>query len=237
MNAELFTQKHFLPFLTHGHQTSRSTRCFSVCNKSRYLEEPDRQVLLLQAAGPTSSGQTNTGAERQLKCHFPQDFCFWIVQTRQFSAKTGPQTGPIISWIVHCAFKYRFLHELTNQGGTLGEMKLFRYLQKPQLYRCIVHINPSFVDYQSCLLEPQAPFITNLHFFALDFHCPNTKVHPDGVLQVAREASQLEVPDHTGLPHVGVANQDDLEEEVKRVVLFGSRHVHDGCRSVVFVFL
>lgn len=118
-------------------------------------------------------------------------------------------------------------------------MKLLRYLQKPQLYRCIVHINPSSVDYQQCLLHPQAPFITNLHFFALDVHCPNAKVHPDGVLQFAREASVLEVLDHAGLPHVGVANQDDLEEEVKRVVLFGSRHVHDGCRPevVVFVFL
>lgn len=62
MNAEPFTQKHFLLFLTHGQQTRRSTLRFPVCIKSRYLEEPDRRVLLLQAAGPTCSGQTDTVA-------------------------------------------------------------------------------------------------------------------------------------------------------------------------------
>lgn len=79
-----------------------------------------------------------------------------------------------------------------------------------------------------CFLNSQVLFITNLHFFALDLHGPHAEVHPDGVLLFVREGPRLEVLHHAGLPHVGVADQDDLEQEVEGIVLVGSGRVHGG---------
>lgn len=72
---------------------------------------------------------------------------------------------------------------------------------------------------------------TDLHFLAVDVHGAHGKVDADGVLLLLVELPRLEAVHHARLPHVGVADQDDLEEVVEGIVRAGAGERHRGCRA------
>lgn len=69
---------------------------------------------------------------------------------------------------------------------------------------------------------------TNLHFLALDDHRPNGEIHSNGVLLPVWESPRLEVLNYRSLAYVRVSNQDDLEKEIKRVIMFRGWTLHGG---------
>lgn len=72
---------------------------------------------------------------------------------------------------------------------------------------------------------------TDLYFLAVDVHRAHGEVDADGVLLLLVVLPRLEAVHHARLPHVGVADQDDLEEVVEGVVRAGAGERHRGCRA------
>lgn len=62
-------------------------------------------------------------------------------------------------------------------------------------------------------------FSTNLNSFSINVQSSNCEVYSYSVLLPFKKHSWLEAVDHTSLAHVGISNENDLEEEIKRVVL------------------
>lgn len=76
--------------------------------------------------------------------------------------------------------------------------------------------------------------VTYLHLFAINVQGANRKVDPDGVLLLLDEYARLEALDHTGLPHIGVPNQDDFEKKVERVLNLRPCRLHGEGRNVQY---
>lgn len=72
---------------------------------------------------------------------------------------------------------------------------------------------------------------TDLYFLAVDVHRAHGEVDADGVLLLLVVLPRLEAVHHARLAHVGVADQDDLEEVVEGVVRAGAGERHRGCRA------
>lgn len=60
---------------------------------------------------------------------------------------------------------------------------------------------------------------TNLDFFAINVQSSNCKVHSYSVLLLFKKHPSLKTVDHTSLAHVGISDEDDLEEEITGVLL------------------
>lgn len=60
---------------------------------------------------------------------------------------------------------------------------------------------------------------SDLYSPALDVERADGEVDPDGVLLPLGELARLEALHQAGLAHVGVSDEDDLEEEVEGVLL------------------
>lgn len=71
----------------------------------------------------------------------------------------------------------------------------------------------------------------DLHFLAVDIHRAHGEVHSDGVLLLLVELPRLEAVHHARLPHVGVPDQDDLEEVIESVVRAGAGERHPAARA------
>ncbi len=74
----------------------------------------------------------------------------------------------------------------------------------------------------------------DLNFLPLDVHGSYTEVHSDGVLLPLWENPWFEVLNHTGLPDVRVSDQDDLKQEIKRVIVLRSWGLHGGGTGFFF---
>lgn len=72
---------------------------------------------------------------------------------------------------------------------------------------------------------------TDLHFLAVDVHGAHGEVDADGILLLLVVLPRLEAVHHARLPHVGVADQDDLEEVVEGIVRARAGEGHRGCRA------
>lgn len=60
--------------------------------------------------------------------------------------------------------------------------------------------------------------VTYLHLLAINFQGTDSEIDTDGVLLLLHEDAGLESLDHTGLPHIGVPDQDDFKKKVERVL-------------------
>lgn len=72
---------------------------------------------------------------------------------------------------------------------------------------------------------------TDLHFLAVDIHWAHGEVDADGVLLLLAVLPRLEAVHYAGLSHVGVPNQDDLEEVVEGIVGARARKRHRGSQA------
>lgn len=71
---------------------------------------------------------------------------------------------------------------------------------------------------------------TNLHFLPLNIQGSYSEIHPNGVLLFLWEKPWLKILNHAGFSYIRVSNQDDLKQEIKRIVMFGSWGLHVGGR-------
>lgn len=65
--------------------------------------------------------------------------------------------------------------------------------------------------------EP-TPHPSDLHFLAIDLEGAHSEVHPNRVLLCLCVDPGLEMLHHTGLPHIGVPDEDNLEQIVKVLI-------------------
>lgn len=62
------------------------------------------------------------------------------------------------------------------------------------------------------------PSPSDLHFLAVDLQGTHSEVHPNGVLLRFGVDPGREMPHHTRLPHVGIPDEDNLEQIVKVLI-------------------